>query len=505
MITVIYSTHKDSDYNKKFQQHLLNKVGLNDIQILEYVNMNQYSLSELYNKGISESKYDIVVCLHNDVKLSKDWGKKLMADFENNPEFGIIGKAGSTHFPESGVYWEKMNQTMVGQVYHHPNGGSKFLSAYSPKFNYLIPVVTLDGLFIAFNKTKIKHSFDESIGKFHFYDHPFCLSNYLDGVKLGVTTSFEITHESIGQPNEEFFKSKEVFVEKFGKSLPLTLLPEKPHINPVVNYKNKKNNKVAVIIPTKNNIDILFDCVDSFFEQCNSNYFTIFIADTGSSESEKEEILKKYSDKSNVKLLEYDYYNFAKINNDVVKNHVDNTFNFILFCNNDIKLLSNVIDSMLMTFEANVNAGTVGARLYYPDNTIQHDGIAAIYDTKTKFIGLTHYGLKSHYSFINKTRVVPGNTGALLMIRKKTFEKVGMFNESYISCFEDVELNFRCILFGLKNYLDTNSVAYHFESKTRGEDPENLQKLNMDYKERLIPFIALNLNKLKNYLVVKGE
>ena len=505
MITIVYSTHKSVEENKKFQEHLLDKVGLNDVQILEYVNMNQYSLSHLYNKGINDSKFNIVVCLHNDVKLSKDWGKKLLLDFESNPDFGIIGKAGSTHFPESGVYWEKMNQTMVGQVYHYPKGKDKFLSAYSPKFNYLIPVVTVDGLFIAFDKTKIKHLFDETIGKFHFYDHPFCLSNYLDGVKLGVTSSFDITHESIGQPNEEFFKSKDAFIKKFGQSLPLTLLPNFPHISSVVKYKNKKKSRVAVIIPTKSNLDFLFDCVDSFFKNCNPNYFTIFIADTGSSEDEKKDILKKYSDKDNVKLIEYDYYNFAKINNDVVKNHIDDTFNFLLFCNNDIKLLSNVIDSMLMTFDENINVGTVGARLYYPDNTIQHDGITVFYDVKTKFIGLTHYGLKSHYNFINKKRVVIGNTGALLMIRKKTFEKVGMFNEGYINCFEDVELNLKCILIGLKNYMDSNSVAYHFESKTRGEDPKNLEKLNIDYRERLIPFILPNLDKLKNYLMIKNE
>ena len=90
MITVIYSTHKDSEYNFRFQQHLLQSVGVKDIQILEYENHNQYSLAELYNRGISESKYDIVVCCHNDIKLEKNWGKKLLNDFSNNPEFGII-------------------------------------------------------------------------------------------------------------------------------------------------------------------------------------------------------------------------------------------------------------------------------------------------------------------------------------------------------------------------------------------------------------------------------
>ncbi len=62
MITVVYSTHKDKNYNDKFKQHLLQTVGVKDVQILEFVNHNQYSLSEVYNSGITQSIYDIVVC-----------------------------------------------------------------------------------------------------------------------------------------------------------------------------------------------------------------------------------------------------------------------------------------------------------------------------------------------------------------------------------------------------------------------------------------------------------
>ena len=156
MITIIYSTHKDKEYNDKFNDHLVLTSGLQWVQVLPYVNHNEYSLSELYNKGIKESKYDIVVCCHNDIKLEKNWGKKLLEDFTNNPEFGIIGKAGGCHFPKSGIYWENMQQRMVGQVYHHPEGSNKWLSKYSPKLPFIVPVVTIDGLFISFDKTKIK-------------------------------------------------------------------------------------------------------------------------------------------------------------------------------------------------------------------------------------------------------------------------------------------------------------------------------------------------------------
>ena len=501
MITIIYSTHKDSEYNNKFRQHLLQTVSLKDVQILEYVNHNEHSLSELYNKGISESIYNIVVCCHNDIKLEKDWGKKLLLDFISNDDYGIIGKAGSCYFPESGVYWERMGQTMVGQVYHHPEGSKKWVNNYSAKLPHLIPVVTIDGLFISFDKTKIKHNFDETIGKFHFYDHSFCLPNYLDGVKIGVTSSFEITHQSVGQPNQEFFDSKIKFLEKWKHKLPLDLKPTKVYV-PEIKEKPLKNiGKVAIIIPTKGKVNLLFDCVSSFYEHCNKDLFDIFIADTGSSDSEKEWIKNKVLPFGNIKLLEYDYYNFAKINNDVVKNHITKDYEFVLFCNNDIKILNNVVYGMLKIFKDNPRTGTVGCRLHFEDNTVQHDGIVTFVDKNQSF-RISHLNLRSYYSYTLHTKKLVGSTGALLMIRKSVFEKCDFFNENYVSCFEDVELNLKCILLGYDNYYDGSLVSYHYESQTRNEDPEIRNKLTQDYQKNLLPFVVKHLDKLRGHIIV---
>ena len=495
MITVIYSTHKDSEYNFRFQQHLLQSVGVKDIQILEYENHNQYSLAEVYNRGISESKYDIVVCCHNDIKLEKNWGKKLLEDFSNNPEFGLIGKAGSCYFPESGVYWEKMNQTMVGQVYHHPPNQNKWLSRYSPKLPILIPVVTLDGLFLSFDKTKIKHKFDESYGKFHFYDHGFCVPNYLDGVKLGVTSSFEITHESIGQPNEEFYQSKEMFLQKWGDKLPLDLKPENLFVPEIKRQTFKKFGKVAIIIPTKGKIEILFDCIKSYFDNCDTNIFEIFIADTGSTDEEKTQIKNFISQYNNINLIEFDYYNFAKINNEVVKNYLTTKHEFILFSNNDIKIMNDILSGMLQIFKEIPRTGTVGCRLHFEDNTIQHDGIF-VAKSKTNNLTLSHINFKNYYNYFNNTKEVIGNTGGLMLVRKNVFENIGLFSENYLSCFEDVDLNIKLVSINLKNYICGKCVAYHYESQTRKEDPENLDKQKIDYS-KLVPVISNHWEKIK--------
>jgi GT2 family glycosyltransferase len=507
MITIIYSTHKDETYNKNFKTKLINSVGVKDVQILEYINKNEYSLAEIYNKGIKESVNNIIVCCHNDIKLENNWGKKLLKDFNDNPDYGIIGKAGSCYFPESGIYWERMQQTMVGQVYHHPQGSNKWLSQYSAKLPFLIPVVTIDGLIISFDKTKIKHLFDESIGRFHFYDHLFCLPNFLDGIKIGVTSSFEITHESVGQPNQEFWDSKEKFIKKWGDKLPLDLKPEKIFVEKINKNKLGPSKKVAVIIPTKSKLNILFNCLESFIENCDSDYFEIFIADTGSSDEEKKEIknfIQQNQSKTIINLIEYDYYNFAKINNDVVKNHVSDNFELLLFCNNDIKIMNDVISEMSKVFKENKNTGTVGARLYFENNTIQHDGIIMLIKQDPKIgniLGVTHDNLNSYYKYKTNTKEVLGSTGALLMIRKNVFIKCGMFNENYINCFEDVELNLKCVILGFKNYFSGKSVAYHYESSTRNEDPDNLKKLNEDYVNNLVPFVNSNFNKLKDKIL----
>jgi GT2 family glycosyltransferase len=136
---------------------------------------------------------------------------------------------------------------------------------------------------------------------------------------------------------------------------------------------------------------------------------------------------------------------------------------------------------MLSIYDKNKKAGTVGCRLHFADNTIQHDGVFMGINKTNSTLGVSHLNLRNYYNYFNTTTEVFGNTGGLLMIRKKTFELCGFFNEKYISCFEDVELNIMTLSKGLTNYLCGDCVAYHYESTTRNEDPDNLKKLQKDY------------------------
>ena len=138
---------------------------------------------------------------------------------EKNPDYGVVGIAGSRELPSSAKWWENPNH-MYGQVYHQKDG-NRWLSKYSPKKPlFLDNVVVVDGLFFAVNKDIIKETFDESVEGFHFYDVDFSFRNYIAGVKVGVTSDIDVTHLSIGETNQQWEKNRKLFAEKYKDNLP---------------------------------------------------------------------------------------------------------------------------------------------------------------------------------------------------------------------------------------------------------------------------------------------
>jgi GT2 family glycosyltransferase len=154
---------------------------------------------------------------------------------------------------------------------------------------------------------------------------------------------------------------------------------------------------------------------------------------------------------------------------------------------------------MLNVYKTTPKVGTIGCRLHFEDNTIQHDGILCLID-KQQNLFISHHGLNSYYNFSNNNKKTLGSTAALLIIKKDVFIKCGFFNENYITCFEDVELNLKCLMLGLDNYCNSNLVSYHYESQTRNNDVDKIKKVNEDYNYRLRPFIINNYDKLKTHI-----
>jgi hypothetical protein len=127
MITVIYCTRSNNDQHK---EHLIKTSGLhNKIEVIEIIN-NGESLTTSYNRGLKMSNNNIVVFCHDDISIeTKQWGQKLIKLFNKNPDFGIIGVAGTKYMGESGRWWDKKNK-MYGKV-KHTHEGKSWLSEYS--------------------------------------------------------------------------------------------------------------------------------------------------------------------------------------------------------------------------------------------------------------------------------------------------------------------------------------------------------------------------------------
>ena len=160
-----------------------------------------------------------------------------------------------------------------------------------------------------------------------------------------MTFDLNITHKSLGNFNETWRKAQSLFSNLYGHYLPYRITPDEIDFDKerIKNFK-PINHYLAIIIPTKDKIDLLLNCIQSIIQHTHIARYAIIIADTGSTTKNKEWLqqnitkLKKTKNFIDIRVIEYDYYNFAKINNDVVKNHTPQQCTHLLFCNNDIKL-----------------------------------------------------------------------------------------------------------------------------------------------------------------------
>ena len=222
-VSVVISTRK---IDEGYREHVRKMFSQPDTEILMYENDGQMSLTQVYNKGLKESVNDIVVFMHDDLILETPNMTpkivKMMSSHSLNTNYGIVGIAGTDKLT-SGMWWQN-RENMFGVV-GHINNGKRHVNHYSKGvFNEkLKDVVVVDGLFFMVHKGRLKKEFNEEFKGFHFYDISFCVENFLEGVKIGLTTKFSVTHKSIGMVNKEWEKNKLFFEALFDKNLPLVI------------------------------------------------------------------------------------------------------------------------------------------------------------------------------------------------------------------------------------------------------------------------------------------
>ena len=252
---------------------------------------------------------------------------------------------------------------------------------------------------------------------------------------------------------------------------------------------------VSIIIPTKNKLSLLRDCITSLKKTTYNNYEIIII----DNESDDSETLTYLSSLPHTVLKisnEGQGFNFAAINNKAAR-QVDS--DYLLFLNNDIEAIAPQWLSQMVGFAQFSKVGAVGARLLYPDRRIQHAGVLH---------GL-HHGLAGHafkllpewnngyLSYANVARNYSAITAACLLTPRELFLDLGGFDSDHFPvAYNDVDYCYRLIEQGYRCAYSPTAELFHKEGMTRGfkDDPREIVALKQRYGKKVDPFYSPHLS-----------
>ena len=239
-----------------------------------------------------------------------------------------------------------------------------------------------------------------------------------------------------------------------------------------VEYPVQGNPLVSILIPNKDQKDTLKQCLDSVFSKTAYANYEVIIIENNSQEKETWEYYEELKQRDNVKIVTWESgFNYSAINNFGEKSA---SGEYLLFLNNDVEVINPHWMEELLGNCQRKEVGIVGAKLYYPDDTIQHAGT---------IIGIG--GIAGH-AFLNMPRSRSGYlhkaslqmdlsavTAACMMMKRSVFESLGGFEEKLAVAFNDVDLCLRCVKAGYLVVYNPKVELYHYESKSRGsEDSE---------------------------------
>jgi len=226
---------------------------------------------------------------------------------------------------------------------------------------------------------------------------------------------------------------------------------------------------VSLLIPTRDQRAILETCIESITAKTEYRNFEILIVDNQSRSADSLEYLAMLEKRGVARVLRFDApFNFSAINNFAAR-HARGSILGLL--NNDLEVLEGSWLEEMVSHAVRPEIGAVGARLLYPDRTIQHGGIVlgigGVAGHAHKYAASEAPGYFSRAQLVYNVSAV---TAACLLIRHETFENVGGLDESFPIAFNDVDFCLRVRELGLRNLWTPFATLLHHESKTRGQE-----------------------------------
>lgn len=228
------------------------------------------------------------------------------------------------------------------------------------------------------------------------------------------------------------------------------------------------NPLISVIIPNKDHIEDLELCLSSIAERSTYKNYEILIVENNSEENSTFQYYEKLADRfPKARVLTWEReFNYSAINNFAAEQAKGK---YLLFLNNDVEILTpDWMEEMLQICQQK-DVSIVGAKLYYPDDTIQHAGVV---------MGLG--GIAGHimcrasredagyFGRMISVQEISAVTAACMMMKAEDFHRVGGFDETFRVAFNDIDLCMKARDMGRKVVFTPYAELYHYESKSRG-------------------------------------
>jgi len=230
-----------------------------------------------------------------------------------------------------------------------------------------------------------------------------------------------------------------------------------------VKYPVNVAEKVSIIIPTRDKMPILKTCLDSIAAKTNFPNYEILIVDNNSVEPRTRE----YLDALPYRVLRFDdEFNFSKLNNFAARHA---TGQYLLLLNNDTEVITREWMSAMLEWCQQPEIGAVGAKLIYPNQTIQHAGVVlGLGGVAGHALAGLPKDTPAYFGVSHMIRNWAAVTAACMMVRREVFENVGGFDEHLKVAFNDVDFCLRLLKRGLRNLVTPYAQLYHHESASRG-------------------------------------
>ena len=243
---------------------------------------------------------------------------------------------------------------------------------------------------------------------------------------------------------------------------------------------------VSVVIPTRDRAELLGVVLDGLFARTDYPALEVIVVDNGSTEPATRDLFARHAGDPRLRVLPAPGpFNFSELSN---RGAAAARGTILLFLNNDIEVLEPGWLTELVAIASDPEIGAVGAKLLYPDGTIQHGGIVLGIGG---IAGHSHLGLPGsapgYFARMVLSQEVSAVTGACLAMRAAVFSEVGGFDAAHLAvAFNDVDLCLKIRAAGYRIVWTPHARLVHHESKSRGAEDTPEKRARFEAESRVM-------------------